>query len=370
MTSRCSPTWSSSFSSVSRTRSWRAFRPWGPAGQSAWGGCGVRELHDDAPRRRRDHSPLARGRPPGGHPAVRADRPAHVALVRHLASRPFFRPVQAQLPSQAPLLERVLWLAAHVDPEEGAWISLMVAGSAVAAAGDGIRPRCLPETAAPTASRGASCAGFRRARSRRSLRRPRRGSWVRATISIFPATMPPSWRSAAGTLEANPTNCRISGIRAFDPAVAARFSWELERAGTTWAFLAREELFVACAFGRARSSLQAAIGRGESVGVRNGAVHPRGPTDASRPHRPDFHRPPDPRVDRRIETGMVLGTEQIPVSTRPQPRRSGAVLFLGEFELETDAGQAFDMPAVFAETIRAWALSEIPDPFAPTAGGG
>src|SRR3569833_2019292 len=49
----------------------------------------------------------------------------YVALMRRLAEQSRFDRVREQMPGQVPLLERVLWLAAQVDPED-TWYALTV----------------------------------------------------------------------------------------------------------------------------------------------------------------------------------------------------------------------------------------------------
>jgi hypothetical protein len=278
----------------------------------------------------------------------------YVAVVRQLTARPVFHSVRDQLPTQIPLLERVLWLACQSIPADGAWEQLYVEENAgVVAASNGLLLACgaRPLERVPWTE----LCGVRCRNASPFQEAPEVLFFFRDRFLALPLSCPPdAFLEYCARRARSEATFRLEGVRCKDASLAMTFAPELARARDAGYFRPDETVW-SCAFGEARGQLLPAAG-----------VAPDVPEE---PNRTELYL-----TDRRLlrvfypADGSAPVREGVLLDRLPRMRRSGTTLLLGALELDTDPAQPFDMAGRFVDAYRGL-LRESLDPFAPEPDG-
>lgn len=307
----------------------------------------------------------------------------YVALLRLLTERPEYALVRHDLPTQVPLLERVVWIAGQREAGEGPLDFLRVAPTGLVAATE--RSILVESPLERTLERvdWGELAGIR---SRAAASRIYRAhSYVEVAVPELEAGLTAIWDALLPGRAALAYS--IPGVSTADPELAMEFSWELERALND-ELLDPEELVLACAYGRGEGSLLpgepgAAVPSPMSLGaVLSGMGASDGEltrTELILTHRRLLH------IERDRETLELLSQVEVELERLPRVRRVNELLILGRFELLADPDNP-GMAEYFMERYRNLVTERFdpfgdhqeegptaslagagrPDPFAPT----
>ena len=277
----------------------------------------------------------------------------YLALVRQFTDRPMFHPVRDQIPTQVPLLERILWLACQSVPQDGAWELIHVeetAGAVATSNGLLLASGANPLERIPWKELcGVRCRHSSPFQEKPAVYVFRKDRYIRLPLSCPPDAFLEHCARRAGS----EASFRLEGIRCNTADLAMSFAPELERARDD-GYFRHEETVWGCAFGEARGELLAS-------GMP--------PAEAAEPNRTELYL-----TDRRLlrvvypADGSPAQREGILLDRLPRIRRSGTTLILGGMELDTDAAQPFDMAGRFIESYRGLLRGSL-DPFAPEPDG-
>lgn len=293
----------------------------------------------------------------------------YLALLHALAERPEYDLVRHSLPTQVPLLERVVWIAAQRGAGEGPLDYLRVSPAGVVAATErgilvgghienGLERVAWSELAGVRSRAGGS-------------RIYRSDSYVEIAMPDLEAGLTEVWDAVVPGRPA--PEYSVPGVCTADPDVALEFSWELERARAD-ELLEPDEVVLTCAYG---------TGEGSLLPGEPGAAMP-GPTalgsvlsgmaasdrDLTRTELILTNRRVL-QIERELGTLELLSQVEVELERLPRVRQANGVLILGRFELLTDP----DNPGMAQQFIGNYRrlLVECFDPFgdhreeAPTA---
>jgi hypothetical protein len=298
----------------------------------------------------------------------------YIALLHRLAERPVFDAVRADLPTQVPRLERVMWLAGITADGEGEWKKLHVDSAAAAVATvSGLilapAPDAEPRRIAWKALAGVRCRYESLVQVEPATRFFTADGYVELPLSCPPESFLELCYELSRAAGSTGTEYHIRGVSCADSGLAMTFSWELERAAAD-ALLRPDEKVVACAYGTPDVPLvsvsvpevEAVVPKPlEAVAAVLGAetaAPPAVKTELILTERRLL------RVDRTMVTGGVLEHVEFPLARLPVVRNDGSILTIGPLDVDTDATQPFDMAGRFFESCRRL-VGERLDPFSP-----
>jgi hypothetical protein len=289
---------------------------------------------------------------PNGHVAVtilhfdQIER-LYVALLRRLTERPAFDGVRERLPTQVPLLERALWLAARTPASEGPWEALAVGEKAAAAAtGGGLL--LMPEADRVETIPWGDCAGVRFRDESSRFYRTR--DWVEVSLpSLQSALRETCDRHLA---EGQRPVFSIPNVRCAGPDLAMIFSWEIGRVRDD-GLLEPDETLLACVYG-CQGGLAPATGLAAPVTFR--------PAERSRRTELFLTDQRLLQVERDPDTGDPVSSTVSPLNRVPRIRLAGETLQIGAIDLEVDPGLPLETGRHFVETYRKVATERF-DPF-------
>lgn len=278
----------------------------------------------------------------------------YLTLLRQMAARPLFDSVRDSIPTQVPLLERMLRLGDATPEAERPWEFFRAAeGGAVAATphsvllslADGSVERIPWSELAGIRSRGGVTRFFTRS------------GFTEVPVPDLEVILAPLVH--AYQPETPPT---AQALSAGDAGLGMSYSWELERALAD-GLLQRGETVLACAFGTGEGSLVArpVLGSPASMSALGSVL--AGVVDDRPPSRSELFLT-DRRllhVERDAGTLALLSQAEIPLERLPRLKQVNGVLILGRFELLPDPAHP-DMAREFVRRYRGL-VTERFDPF-------
>ncbi len=294
----------------------------------------------------------------------------YIALVRQLAARPLFADVEAHIPSQVALLERMVWMGDRTPAAERPWTFFRAANdAAVAATRAGLLLSSGPEQLERVA--WSEIAGVRTRNGRTRVFRA--SDSIELPIGDLEAELTPS----VSVIEYAP-----EGVRAGDTRLAMDYSWELDQARAD-RLLEPGEVVLAYARGEGDGPLVPGAPRAEPP-----ALSPLGSVLARVVSDSDLTQSEVLLTDRRLlllerdrETGELLSRQELEMDRLPRLKQVDGLLILGRFELAVDptcpgmaadfvrryralVSDQFDPFGELPEAAPAAVLSAGPDPFA------
>jgi hypothetical protein len=282
----------------------------------------------------------------------------YVTLLRVLTDRPPFDLVRHDLPTQVPLLERILWLTAQREVGSGPWDLLRVTGLGTVGADERCVLASVDPEIPPVRIPWEELAGVRSRGNTSRIYRSR--DYVQLGVADLEAPLTAIWDA----LRVGSTPLySVPGVRAANSDLAMEFSWELERALAD-ELLDPEETVLAVAYGAGEGSLLP----GESGAAIPSAMASLGAVLAGTANEREVNRTELLLTSRRLleierdpKTLELLSQVEVPLDRLPRLKQANGILTLGRYELLTDQTH----PALATKFMNAYRglVTERFDPF-------